>query len=264
MPGEYSKQYYLLNSLKSKYSDLDLPELTLKRPHHNELPPIIPLKPIIPPTPTDNNNSTSQPNQHNDYVQEGIDKSRNANTAVGLFTKAGSKLDKGTTVLGGILSAADLVKMGFDKGTDQMNFDDGIRMADDITGIASAAANMAVPGAGTALTIAEKAGTGLAKIIKAEIDDKPKNPGEFWNTATNAAGVGWVNKDLKDLYKEDIKPKVEKVVETIHKVSDWGDMSKWKERAKQKKAERKEEKKQKREEWKKTSAKEKARIFFFG
>jgi hypothetical protein len=162
------------------------------------------------------------------------------------------------------LSALDLIALAHDNvGKKNMSYNDKIRTADDITSLASAGFSLAgLPEVGAVLTVGEKIGTAIPKIIKAEREAVAANGGKpltFWEggqVAEQAILPKFMTDDVKDVWKNDIKPMYDKALNWVQL---WGDMSKEGKKARadykaQKKKER-EQKKKERQEQKKNKKK---------
>jgi hypothetical protein len=167
-------------------------------------------------------------------------------SAIETFGNVGSKISPVTTVLGGALSGANLVNDIVENVKDKrVDFNDAMRIADDATGVASAAASF-IPGIGVplslGLTIGEGLVTGGIKAAHAVEEEKKKEGVKHldfntWaKTSMDAIFPHWMTTDFKVLAKE----------------------------AKIKKTERKAQKKADKAAWKKMSGKEKAQRVFFG
>jgi hypothetical protein len=165
---------------------------------------------------------------------ENLDTARMLNSGLGFFNSAFRKLnpevgfaqtlEKSISGVGGVLAGIDLGKTIADNWNKKWSYDDTKRAIGDITGVASSALTLAgLAPVGAALTIAETAGTKLADVIKAEIEGKPNNFGEFAEIAEKAVLPKVMTDDVKDVWREDIKPKYD---EALNWVQLWGDMSK--------------------------------------
>jgi hypothetical protein len=159
------------------------------------------------------------------------------------ISKTAGKIGSVANVAGGVLSGISLGKDIYDLAKGNGNkLELGTKIADDATGVVSAAVSAVNPLAGLALTGIEKLVTSGIKAGEAVKEEKKREgvkhlkPKEWVNTVWDSMTPAWMNKDIGQAYRE------------------------WKAKAPERKAARK----AKKAAWKKMSAKEKAHRFFFG
>jgi hypothetical protein len=159
------------------------------------------------------------------------------------LSKTVGKIGSAANVAGGVLSGISLGKDIYDLAKGNGNkLELGTKIADDATGVVSAAVSAVNPLAGLALTGIEKLVTSGIKAGEAVKEEKKREgvkhlkPKEWVNTVWDSMTPAWMNKDIGQAYRD------------------------WKAKAPERKAARKARKAA----WKKMSAKEKAHRFFFG
>jgi hypothetical protein len=159
----------------------------------------------------------------------------------------GSAVGKGAAVLSGAVSGADLAVVADEirRNGGKVSKDNAFRLADDITGVVSSGMNF-IPVVGPELALATQAletivtggvKWGMAdKELKKELGVDHLKFADWSQLGLDSFGIGWMNKDFKQLAKE----------------------------SKEKSKLKKEAKKKAKEEWKHMTKKEKAKRFFFG
>jgi hypothetical protein len=159
------------------------------------------------------------------------------------ISKTAGKIGSVANVAGGVLSGISLGKDIYDLAKGNGNkLDLGTKIADDATGVVSAAVSAVNPLAGLALTGIEKLVTSGIKAGEAVKEEKKKEgvkhlrPKVWMDTVWNSMTPDWANKDIGQAYRE------------------------WKAKA----PERKKARQERKAAWKRMSAKQKAHRFFFG
>jgi hypothetical protein len=266
MVGQYAKQKYLKEGLKRKYDeDLDeygLDKKVLQKPKFNVLtlgltPQIMKEMEDDTKPKTTKQRTSYQPQQSTgsgNPVSDKLGTIEAINSGVGFATAVPGLVNKGldfighgsetltnldktlegvgkvTNVAGGVLSAANFAGDIYKAAkSGHVSFDDGMKIADDVTGGVSAFANVVAPGAGTAISLAEKAITGGVKIAKAEHDAYVANGRKALNftqglqVAEEAVLPKWMTEDVKDGAKEFKKDYIDPVLDWMDL---YGDMSK--------------------------------------
>jgi hypothetical protein len=183
-------------------------------------------------------------------VSSGLEKEVVIPETISNVAKIGDAVGKITGAVGAVTSG---VGLGFDIANavkdKKVTFDNAMNMADDATGLVSAAVGF-IPGIGAPLSIGLTAGekliTGIIKGAEAVKKEKEAEgvkhltPGVWLETVVKANTPAWMTEDIGEAYRNYKKNKP--II----------------------KAQKKAEKIQRKEEWKKMSGKEKAKQFFFG